>query len=103
MPGCVCFTLPVSVSGIDATGRDNAINQGNPLLVDSGASPALIDRTRERGQDQRTDPVHAASEDLAMKIKTLAGLLVTVIAFLIGSYTSQDAKAQVPLPSSPAP
>ena len=30
-----------------------------------------------------------------MKIKTLAGLLLLVIAFLIGSYTSQPAKAQV--------
>ncbi len=30
-----------------------------------------------------------------MKIKTLAGLLLLVIAFLVGSYTSQDAKAQV--------
>ena len=37
-----------------------------------------------------------------MKIKTLAGLLFLVIAFLIGSYTPQDAKAQVAYPAHPA-
>ena len=37
-----------------------------------------------------------------MKIKTLAGLLLLVITFLVGSYTSQDAKAQVAYPAHPA-
>ena len=37
-----------------------------------------------------------------MKIKTLAGLLLLVIAFLIGSYTSQDAQAQVCVGVHPA-
>ena len=37
----------------------------------------------------------APSESHAMKIKTLAVLLLLVIAIIIGSYTSQDAKAQV--------